>query len=243
MKLAAAVLAALLAGHVALAQPPEDSTDVDDTTTAAEAAPLAPAQGAQAVEAAGAPAFLTDSAIRLDGSPTASDRSYETRVLGAFRNTQGAQGPLDGAWRVSGTDGALLYTLQLTDPGAGEARIEGAWRNPRQTGPAASGFIDWVTRDNEDLVLVFREAADAGPTQVRMRSTLTGGWVGETLIGEHRTGVTVNRNQGLETASMSVPAYVPPAPPRAKAQPTRKSKAKVKSKSKAKGKPKARRKR
>jgi hypothetical protein len=159
-------------------------------------------------------------------------------VLGAFRNTQGSQGPLDGAWRVSAIDGTALYTLQLTDPGAGEARVEGAWRNPRQSGPSASGFIDWVTREDEDLVLVFRESADAGPTQVRLRPSLSGSWAGEALNGEHRTAIMVNRPQGLETASMTVPAYTPPAPPKPKAQAVRKSKAKAKPKSKLKARPK-----
>ena len=279
MRILVAVLASTLAAHAAFAQPPEETTDVDETTTAVEAAPLAPKEGEIAVEAAaeaadaaadapvpafampspatvmttGRPSFLTDRELAIQGEPTASDRSYETRVLGAFRAVQGAQGPLDGRWHVLGPDGAVLYTLQLTDPGAGDWRIEGAWRNPRAKGAAASGFIDGIVRENEDLVLSFQEAGVDQRTQVRLRPAANGGYVGETVVGGQRTGVTVNRAQGLETASLTVPVWTQPAPPRAKATPQRstkaksnsksKSKAKSKSKSRAKGKAKTKRKR
>lgn len=265
MRILVAVLASTLAAHAAFAQPPEETTDVDETTSAVEAAPLAPKEGEIAVEAAaeaadaaadapvpafampspatvmttGRPSFLTDRELAIQGEPTASDRSYETRVLGAFRAVQGAQGPLDGRWHVLGPDGAVLYTLQLTDPGAGDWRIEGAWRNPRAKGAAASGFIDGIARENEDLVLSFQEAGVDQRTQVRLRPAANGGYVGETVVGGQRTGVTVNRAQGLETASLAVPVWTQPAPPRAKATPQRSAKAKAKSKSKSKAKSKS----
>lgn len=266
MRILVAVLASTLAAHAAFAQPPEETTDVDETTTAVEAAPLAPKQGEIAVEAAteaadaaadapvpppvampspatvvttGRPSFLTDRELAIQGEPTASDRSYETRVLGAFRAVQGAQGPLDGRWHVLGPEGAVLYTLQLTDPGAGDWRIEGAWRNPRAKGAAASGFIDGIARENEDLVLSFQEAGVDQRTQVRLRPAANGGYVGETVVGGQRTGVTANRAQGLETASLAVPVWTQPAPQRAKATPQRSTKAKAKSKSKSKAKSKS----
>lgn len=269
-----AVLASTLAAHVAFAQPPEETTDVDETTTAAEAAPLAPKEGEIAVEAAaeaaesspdapapsaatlpvpaapaidvattGRPSFLTDPSLAIQGAPTASDLSYETRVLGAFRAVQGAQGALDGRWHVVGHDGAVLYALQITDPGAGDWRIEGAWRNPQGKGATASGFIDGIARENDDLVLSFQEAGAEQRTQLRLRPIATGGFVGETVIGAQRTGVTINRAEGVETASLAVPVWTQPAPPRAKAAPTSRAKAKVKSKSKAKARAKSKSKR
>ena len=189
---------------------------------------------AATIETSARPAFLRDPDLTIQGEPTAADLSYETRVLGAFGAVQGSQGPLDGGWQVLGSDGAVLYTLQLTDPGAGDARIEGAWRNPRDSGAAASGFIDSISRENEDLVLSFREADAEHPTQVRLRPAANGGYVGETVLGAQRTRVTINRAEGIERASMAVPAWTQPAPPpvKAKAKPKPKSKAKTKTKRK-----------
>lgn len=222
MKIIVPILAAALAAQAALAQPPtEDTTDVDKSTSAEDASPLNPTQGKVA--------FVTDKGLRPDGARTDPDISYETRVLGAFRGVQGNQGSLDGPWHISGADGVALYTLQLTDPGAGEERIEGAWRNLKVTGPGASGFIETVRRDSGDLIFTFRDGPREVLTEIRLRPTDQGGWAGESVAGETRTGIIANRAQGLETASMAVPVYKNPPPPKAKAKrKTSRSKAKNK---------------
>ena len=216
MKIIVPILAAALAAQAALAQPPNDeTTDVDETTSAEDASPLNPAQGKVA--------FVTDRDLRPDGDRSEPDALYESRVLGAFRGVQGAQGPLDGPWHILGSDGVALYTLQLTDPGAGETRIEGAWRNLKVTGPGASGFIETVRREGGDVVMTFRDGPREVLTELRLRPSENGGWTGETVAGETRLGVIANRAQGLETASMAVPVFKNPPPPKAKAKAKRKT--------------------
>ncbi len=239
MKLIAALLAATLAAHTALgAQPPEETTDVDEATTSEEAAPLDPELLDRAIAAAEvSPYVVYDSGLRPDGERTESDLSYESRVLGAFRVTQGVQGPLDGRWHVSGSDGVAIYTLQLTDPGGGEQRIEGAFRNLKSGGVGSSGFIDTVRRDGDAVIFSFKEGIRDTPVELRLREEPNGVWVGEAQSGGIAQGVIANRGQGLETAAMAVPEWRAPPPPRAKA------KAKSKSKSKARPKAKSRNKR
>lgn len=198
MKLIAPILAAALAAHAAFAQPPAD-----------QAAP----------EAKGKVAFVTDRNLRPDGERTEPDTLYESRVLGAFRGAQGSQGSLDGPWHILGPGGVAIYTLQVTDPGAGEARIEGAWRNLKTSGPGASGFIESVRREGADLILTFREGAAEGLTELTLRPGGQGAWDGELVANNARTDIIASRAQGLETASMSVPVFKNPPPPKAKAKP------------------------
>jgi len=217
-----ALVCVSLAAPLALAQPPDDEAFVGPDDAALDNL-LNPPGGKIAV--------VTDANLRPDGTRTDTDMSYETRVLGAFRTTQGSQGPLDGRWHVSGPDGAILYTLQLTDPGAGEPRIEGAWRNVKLSGLGASGFVETVRREGDDVVFAFREGPTEVPAEIRLRLEPNGVWTGLAVQGDLRQGVTANRGQGLETASMAVPEWrAPPPPPRAKAKAKSKSKSKAKSK-------------
>lgn len=222
MKLIVPILALALVAPVAFAQPPEDDAAADPFADVI-------AKGASAPTAAdGKVAFVTDPEVRLDGPRTETDASYENRVLGAYRVTQGGQGSLDGSWHVLGSDGIALYTLQITDPGAGEGRIEGAWRNLKVTGPGGSGFIEEVRREGDEVIFAFHDGPDALPAQLRLKPQPNGGWSGMTVIGETQLGVLANRAQGLETASMAVPEWRNPPPPRVKAKPKRKAKAKPK---------------
>lgn len=224
MRVIVPIIAAALAAQAAFAQPPEEPEARDSGLVEISAGPSAPT-----VEEAKA-ALVTDQGLRPDGPRTETDMAYENRVLGAFRVTQGGQGPLDGGWQVLGSDGVALYTLQLTDPGAGEARIEGAWRNLKLEGPGSSGLIDSVRREGGDIVLGFRDGLDEMSTQLRLRLEANGTWTGETVAGERRTGVLAARAQGLETASMAVPEWRAPPPPKAKAKPKPKRKSKSRSK-------------
>lgn len=201
------------------------------TNSAAEPPPVvvaAPASPQPVVEASSSPevqqpVFLDDRSVTAGPPLTATDIAYETRVLGVFHSAQGRQGPLDGRWRVE-AGARPLYTLQLSDPGAGEGRIEGAWRNLSAPGPSSSGFVEQVTRENGLVVVNFIDVADRR-TELRLTPTSTGGWTGEAISGQDRASVTMVRDQGVEVAAFAVPAYTPPPPPpppRAKAPPARK---------------------
>lgn len=163
-----------------------------------------------------APTFIHDRNSRPDGPPTESDILYETRVLGAFRTAQDAQGPLDGRWLVAKPGGEVIYALQLADPGAGDERIEGAWRNVKLAGLGGSGFIEEVRRQDGELVIRFRQATTSAPDEVRVRPTPEGGWRGLATNADGLFSVVMSRDQGIELAARAVPAYVQPAPAPAK---------------------------
>ena len=252
-------LLALIA-QVAAAQPPAGATtDVDDSTTAAEASPLAPtrqatppqipAPGARSLDdilstippyeppaspnlppeekprpglvltAPAAPAtspgvgptFLNDLGSRPDGPPTDSDTLYETRILGAFRAAQGAQGPLDGRWVVAKAGGGVLYTLQFADPGGGE--VEGAWRDMKASGKGSTGFIDAVQRGGADTVVRFKPEGSAQGAEVRLHPSADGGWVGEAITAAGKIPVVMTRDKSIELAALGVPSYIPPPAP------------------------------
>ena len=176
-------------------------------TNSIYAAPVAPPP-----QAAPRPVFIGDRGASPDAPPTAVDMAYENRVLGVFHAAQGRQGPLDGRWRVN-ADGVDVYILQLADPGAGESRIEGAWRNVRREGGLdASGFVDQVSRENDETVVRFTDAARRS-AEIRLRNTPDGAWIGRILWPEGGANVRMTRDVSVETAAFAVPAYAPPPPP------------------------------
>lgn len=157
-----------------------------------------------------APAFIDDPAVAPDGPPTDRDASYQNRLLNTFQASQGRQGPLDGPWTVATAQGEL-FRLQLTDPGAGEARIEGAWLNLQRSGGPASGFIDQVTREGDALLVRFFEGNAAKPTEIRLKSGPNGEWIGQTVSAQGSAPVIMRRGQGVEIAARAAP-YVEPEP-------------------------------
>lgn len=123
--------------------------------------------------------YVTDPNLNPDGPPTAEDRAYESRVLGAYRDAQVAQGPLDGGWQVRSATGETLYDLQIADPGAGPERIEGAWRNPRQSGLSATGLIDSFSAEDGQTIIAFREREGGPMVRIRIRAQGRDRWTGE----------------------------------------------------------------
>lgn len=93
--------------------------------------------------------------IGPDGEPTKA-QVYELRVKGSIAAAQSLQGPLDGAWRITGADGTQVYALQLVDKAGGLGELEGAWRDVRRPGTVGStGLIDELRREGEDIILRF----------------------------------------------------------------------------------------
>jgi len=173
-----------------------------------------------------APRYITD---RLRDGQSPTDALYEQRVLGVFRSAQGRQGAFDGRWLVSRADGQALYALQITDPGAGAERIEGAWLNPDKNGLGRSGLVETVRQEESDLVVRFyQNGAYQDPAELRIRPTANG-WTGEAVTASGRVPISLRRDLGVELAALQVPSYEPPraAPAKAKKRPARK-KAKAK---------------
>jgi hypothetical protein len=73
-----------------------------------------------------------------ESGPSDTELAYEQGVAQAEISMDSRMGPLDGAWSVTGGDGAVLFTLVLADDGSG-APVEGAWRDGHgKLGVAAS---------------------------------------------------------------------------------------------------------
>ncbi len=121
-----------------------------------------------------------------------TDLNYEARLMASFNSAQGMQGPLDGAWSLSGAEGAL-YELQMVDTGSGG--LEGAWRDPRRRGAVdASGFIDSISRVGGQMTLRITPRFGAEPTLILLSAAPDGTWTGElNERGQHRA-VTLKRN-------------------------------------------------
>jgi hypothetical protein len=82
--------------------------------------------------------------------------TYESGVQGAFARAENLQGPLDGAWVLSETDGSKLYRFQLDDPGFRGGPVEGAFTDLNAAGAmGGSGFLEAVSRDGSNLTLTF----------------------------------------------------------------------------------------
>ena len=147
--------------------------------------------------------FLSDPVLQPDGPPTAEDNAYENRVLGAFRTAQNAQGSLDGRWEVRGANGAVIYVLQFVDPGVGVARIEGVWRDPERSGFDSTGYIESITAEDGDMVVMFREAGQSAATQVRFRSVGDSRWSGQARKPNGATvAVTMVRGPSVENRAL-----------------------------------------
>lgn len=138
--------------------------------------------------------------VRPDGPPSAEDQAYERRVLDAFRAAQNRQGALDGRWQVQTLDGQVLYILMFTDPNAGDARIDGAWANPRKSGVNASGFVETVRRDGQDLIVSFSDSGER--MRLRLTANGAGAWRGESQTDGAHTTVVMTRARGIETMAL-----------------------------------------
>lgn len=162
---------------------------------------------------------LADPVLAPDGPLTPADVSYQNRILSNFQQAQGRLGPLDGRWTVTGPAGDL-YALQLNDPGAGESRMEGAWRDLRR---GRIGLVESISREGDAVVLRFVEDDAHHPVEVRLRAAMGRGWVGEAVTPDAGSlAIVMQRAPGIELAASQAP-YVapPPRPPKAKAKPRR----------------------
>lgn len=147
------------------------STDEDE----AEAAPAKPAPRHKGVIL---PIPPPEATVGLDGEPTKA-QVYELRVKGSIAAAQSLQGPLDGAWRIVGADGAQIYALQLVDKAGGQGELEGAWRDVRRPGTVGStGLIEDLRREGDDIVVRFSPKVGQSST-LTLRSSGYEQWSGQ----------------------------------------------------------------
>ncbi|MDZ4371918.1 MAG: hypothetical protein U1C74_10895 [Phenylobacterium sp.] len=110
------------------------------------------------------PVFLHETDKATGGPPTVEEAAYDSRLRSSAAAIRNFQGPMEGAWALSG-GGRDLFLLQLVDR---DGWIDGAWRDPQRPGaPEASGLIADVPRGGEmtlrfadGVVAVLRPAGD-----------------------------------------------------------------------------------
>jgi hypothetical protein len=117
---------------------------------------------------------------------------YASGVRSSFEARQARQGPLDGRWTLSDTDGHGLYVFQLADPGPGRGPVEGAWRDLDRQGAAdALGFLDAAERSGQGLILSFREAQ---LRTVTLTQGTDGRWTGQIVSEGQARPVVMTRS-------------------------------------------------
>jgi hypothetical protein len=139
-----------------------------------------------AAQSSDAPVLVGQPGRSHDGPPSVADVAYDSRLRASYASAQAFQGPLDGAWTLSG-EGDGLYGFKLVDRGAGV--VEGAWRDLRKVGAlAGSGFVDDIRREGGVLTLRF------GPAVVSLTGGYGDAWTGELTEAGARRPVTLRKD-------------------------------------------------
>jgi hypothetical protein len=112
--------------------------------------------------------------------------SLGARILESARAAQALQGPLDGAWLLTGADGRMLYRLRIADPADG-GPIGLAWSDPA----GATGVAVAVRRSPNGLKTSFGRA---GPW-LELRE-VGARWRGRLRIDGRIQSVRLSRNSG-----------------------------------------------
>lgn len=118
-----------------------------------------------------APVKVEAYARSYEFEPTDAETAYEQGVASAEVRTDQTAGPMDGVWRITDSQGRVLYDVMLVDGGFGPA--EGGWRGgPDAGGATALGGVltlegvgvvtleqpgpgrGRLTRDGRDLVVM-----------------------------------------------------------------------------------------
>jgi hypothetical protein len=117
--------------------------------------------------------------------------AYQSRLRSAFLAAQGSQGLLDGRWVIRSGSRQILV-LQLVDKGRGT--LEGAWSDPNRPGVlGASGFIDLIERNGDQLTVTLRPRSGVGPANLVLQLSPDGRGSGEMNDAQGRRGVVMTR--------------------------------------------------
>lgn len=209
MRLAAALILAVLAGTAAHAQQPATAdpidqllrplpkdADVEEPDTAATGSTVEPDPtlpvGPQPYRpyvppphpTLTAPVFVNETGKNPDAPATPVEAAYDSRLKSSAASVQSFQGAMDGGWTLA-AGGRALYAMQLVDR---NGSVEGAWRDLRRAGAVdASGFFDIIERTSGDLTFRFTE------TVVAVLHPDGGRWSGELTEAGRREPVVLAR--------------------------------------------------
>ena len=174
------------------------------TSGTAEATPPPAASSPQSAPAAPAPSGQPPTIDSILEQAPMDEDARQAAVRAAFEAAQARRGGLDGRWRLSASDGRVLYVFQLSDPGqtpdprSSSPRvpvIEGSWLDPGQGNLAGgSGFLSSAERQGDDLTLSFEPMPDARRSHtVVLRRRPSGDWVGRLESGGASQPVVMSR--------------------------------------------------
>ena len=143
------------------------------------AAPPAPVPYADATDPK-TPVKVEDYQRSYEGPKDSVEAYYDAGVRGAFQAEQALHGGLDGMWILSAADGSPLLSLVISDPGEGQGRLGGAWRDlARPHDPAASGLIDDMVREGRTVIVHIRLRENAPAATLRLTQAGDGRWRGQ----------------------------------------------------------------
>ncbi len=170
------------------AEPPLPLPPLPPPETALPAAPIPYAPPRPQLTA---PVHIDETGKNPDAPPTVRDMAYDTRLKSSFASAQGFQGPLDGGWTLAARGAEDLYALQLVDR---VDRLEGVWRDLRRKGALnASGLVDDIQRNGQDLTLRFAGGGTAPVVTATLHGTYDGAWSGELTEGGRTRAVVLRR--------------------------------------------------
>ena len=121
----------------------------------------------------------------------------------AYINAENQQGPLDGRWRLSTTQGVAIFAFVFADTGGAPSPrastpsnpdIEGAWRDLGREGAAdASGLLADVRHVADGVEIHFYSPGASGAVMVTLHRGEGGVWSGVLVQAGGSTPVTMTR--------------------------------------------------
>jgi hypothetical protein len=194
-----------------IAPAPRTAAEAAAETLSKAAAAQAAATQEQAAPAPLAPPAAPSPPAPSAASPP-SALYYESGVRTQFQAQEARQGPLDGRWSLDDADGKALFDLQLADPGPGRGPVEGAWRDlGRQGALDETGFIAGAERVGQTLTLSFSEPPQTEPWTAVLTQGADGRWSGQMRRADQILAVVMTPS-AIAQASSGPPVLQPPGP-------------------------------
>jgi len=114
-----------------------------------------------------APVLIDAYVGHYEATPTDIELSYDQGVTSAEIRMDQRMGPLDGRWRVTGSDGTVLYDLILSDDAEDATPVEGGWRSASgETGVAAAIDASTLILDGQGILRLIPGSRTAGAVGV-----------------------------------------------------------------------------
>lgn len=144
----------------------------------------------ESTQTASSPQSVSVDVYRRDyeGAKTESEQRYDSSIL----SSAGGRSLMEGAWRVSGVDGAGLLALELRSD---DGRLDGAWRSLQAAyGMNGSGFVSSIDLTGSELEVNYFIGSSHSPVILRLRKGGDNLWRGDMMDTKgDKTPIVMNR--------------------------------------------------